>query len=467
MNKKVPFAKNYELTPENEIVRTDGKKCNLTSENGNINIVLNLYGSEKTVLLDWLKLITHFEVNLKYTDFFKTTFRPAKDWRYANNVKQMMVFTGKHPEYKPGFRIIPCYTQYAISDKGEIWDTYIHKKVNAYFDTSGYPIVSIYDPDSNGYRSRVVHRLVALTWVKNPCYVTFYLVNHLDGNKQNCHVDNLEWTDHSGNSIHAYENGLRTQNLKCMVRDISTGEINEFYSLRSACLYMGIPPKSSEDFNQFNTNRPINGKFEIKLNGDVSPWKFDYTIENNTQIRTKITVTEPNGKVTIIYGYKEFRKLFDLESIEDAYGEVNAKRCARNKGLLLKIEEIGAGVVTVQEIQIFDVQTKEISNWPSMRKASRDLGIPFSTIQKCISRGETTVTNGKAFRYKIDKEWNTNFVEADNTPKCILGIIKNGREYEFKSLREAESQTGINRKTIASCLSGSGSNANWSFRYKD
>jgi len=67
----------------------------------------------------------------------------------------------------------------------------------------------------NGYfRTRLgpiekyIHRLVCETFVKNPDPNKFNVVNHLDGNKQNNHYTNLEWTDNAGNMKHASENGL-------------------------------------------------------------------------------------------------------------------------------------------------------------------------------------------------------------------------------------------------------------------
>lgn len=49
-----------------------------------------------------------------------------------------------------------------------------------------------------------VHRLVAI------CHLEAVegspIVNHLDGNKQHNHVNNLEFTTHSGNISHYYRN---------------------------------------------------------------------------------------------------------------------------------------------------------------------------------------------------------------------------------------------------------------------
>lgn len=50
-----------------------------------------------------------------------------------------------------------------------------------------------------------VHRLVALTFVKNP--ENYPIVNHIDCNKKNNNAYNLEWTNAVGNANHAIRNG--------------------------------------------------------------------------------------------------------------------------------------------------------------------------------------------------------------------------------------------------------------------
>lgn len=56
-------------------------------------------------------------------------------------------------------------------------------------------------------KDRFVHRLVAISYLPNPCKKE--TVNHIDGNKQNNHVINLEWCTRSENTKHAYDTGLK------------------------------------------------------------------------------------------------------------------------------------------------------------------------------------------------------------------------------------------------------------------
>lgn len=58
-----------------------------------------------------------------------------------------------------------------------------------------------------GGKAFQVHRLVADAFIPNPDNKK--QINHIDGNKLNNHVSNLEWVTCSENHLHAYKTGLR------------------------------------------------------------------------------------------------------------------------------------------------------------------------------------------------------------------------------------------------------------------
>ena len=68
-----------------------------------------------------------------------------------------------------------------------------------------YPYVCLRKNGLNIPKS--VHRLVALAFIPNP--ENKPEVNHKDGNKHNCCINNLEWNTQSENAKHSRENGLQ------------------------------------------------------------------------------------------------------------------------------------------------------------------------------------------------------------------------------------------------------------------
>ena len=68
-----------------------------------------------------------------------------------------------------------------------------------------YPQVNLWK--NNQSKWVYVHRLVAEAFIPNPDNLPE--VNHIDGNRLNNHVSNLEWTSRSGNMQHSWDTGLR------------------------------------------------------------------------------------------------------------------------------------------------------------------------------------------------------------------------------------------------------------------
>lgn len=71
-------------------------------------------------------------------------------------------------------------------------------------DRYGYPCITL--NKKSHIKTITIHRLVAKSFISNP--ENKPQVNHIDGNKLNNKVNNLEWCTSKQNTIHAWKTGL-------------------------------------------------------------------------------------------------------------------------------------------------------------------------------------------------------------------------------------------------------------------
>lgn len=171
-------------------------------------------------------------------------------------------------------KIIKDFPCYKITDKAIIYSCFKYKtsipcntwrEVKQIYDKScGYMIVTLCD--GKGLRkNKRVHRLLMEAFVPNPN--NYPQINHIDGNKLNNSLENLEWCSAKHNSQEAIRLGLCDQRtLDCSVAIEQYSKegifIQEFTSLHEAGRKTGITWQNI--WKVCNGKRPFAGGYKWK-----------------------------------------------------------------------------------------------------------------------------------------------------------------------------------------------------------
>lgn len=125
--------------------------------------------------------------------------------------------------------------KYSVSSFGFVRNEKTGKVTRGRQAGHGYRKVTFYEnnvPISTAY----VHRLVAEAFIGNPA--GYPEVNHLDGNRENNQISNLEWVSSSGNTEHAVATGAlapwNRPRKPIVAVNIETGEAVYFKSISAA-----------------------------------------------------------------------------------------------------------------------------------------------------------------------------------------------------------------------------------------
>ena len=170
-----------------------------------------------------------------------------------------------------------------------------------------------------------VHRLVAIAF--KPIRLKYQTdVNHIDGNKQNNHIDNLEWISPRDNVIHAFNIGLHNQRYQKYSDDI----------IREICKELS---KGVKSIHQIALNKKVNDLIVINIYKRTI-WKHiskEYQFKDYSSNIYNLYYSDIDklllAGTSVIQILKKFNKL-DLSYIEFRSIIFNRKRELQNKGLI-------------------------------------------------------------------------------------------------------------------------------------
>ena len=265
-------------------------------------------------------------INIKYID-------DLCDAKLIN--KKIVCHEDKYGTMWTNFYFKGELTDYLISNKGDLYSFKSKSIVNKRYDGTGHTICNI-NHKKHQYSIRM-NRAVMISFhpIYNP---ELYVVNHKDGIPSNDDEDNLEWTTHYGNKIHAIKNGLIDNESE---RSINNRKLKYERMLQERKVYELIKDGYDNSYIYSVTKLPKHIITGIR-NGNSFSNYTENDIRNVCELLVKKIPQKEISKITGV-SFREIRRILDMDSWRYIYYEYKDKikrNVSVNKEEKRKVKEL-------------------------------------------------------------------------------------------------------------------------------
>lgn len=226
-----------------------------------------------------------------------------------------------------GFVEIPGFSRYLISKEGVVVNKETGKLLKGSMNPAGYLNFTL-QKDVVGHFTIGKHRLLGLAFLHPGCDVSNLVINHKDGVKSNCELDNLEWVTPIENNHHAGAMGLNSHCKPVQVRNTETGDVKSYPSANACSRERGLKkdsllrrlsfPESKvyADRCQYRWSKkdqewtiPENVELEILKNGTCKSVAVKFLLENRTIIFDSVSAAAQHLNIALstLSGWLSFK----------------------------------------------------------------------------------------------------------------------------------------------------------------
>lgn len=165
--------------------------------------------------------------NLEYITY-KDNSKHARENGLLNKPKKQV----KHDISKLDTKDIPGFSKYCIDREGNIYNKETKNKISTFADINGngYIRIALTPNGQTETQKYYLHRIISLVFIPNPNNLPF--VNHINENKRDNRIENLEWCTQSDNMKHSAK--MKELSRKVQVYDLDGELLETFDSVKEA-----------------------------------------------------------------------------------------------------------------------------------------------------------------------------------------------------------------------------------------
>lgn len=252
-------------------------------------------------------------------------------------------------------------TRYSISDDGKVRNDETGKELKGTFKSCEYHKVSL--TIEGKIKCYMVHRLVAEVFIPNPDNLP--VVHHIDGNKLNNHVSNLQWVTEKENAKHKFN--FKERDCTNLYADVNDEQWKDIVGHKNYKIN-----KKGEVIKKFTGKllkpQDRNGYYRVNIDGKP--------LTVHRLVYETFVGPIPKGMVIDhINGIRNDNRIENLRCITQSENMYNAQKNG-HKGQ--------------HKVAQYDTEHNFIKEYPSFTAAAKDMGVTYSAISSAAKRKGTS-----------------------------------------------------------------------------
>ena len=291
------------------------------------------------------------------------------------------------------YKIIKGYESYKISNMGRIFSLKTNRYLSLTTRKDGYQRVHL------NQESKYVHVLVATAFHGSPPdHLKRPVVDHINNDKQDNRIENLEWIEFNENIRRACKTGALDNCLSVIRYDLEGNEMKRYRSVAKAAKDVGTSHTSI--LNACHKKKHCHTIVDCLWRFENDPLKPDEA-KTITRSKTNVVQYSLNGE-----------KLKEYKSMAEASRETGTPRASISHVCRGKIKTAGGFVwryasdshpigktsTTIKKVRQLSLDGEEIKVWNKISDAAKELGIQGSHITG-VCKGKRKTTGGYKWEY--------------------------------------------------------------------